>query len=71
MVLSDTLKILEEERGLKISDTQLRWAIRGGKISRPALDGSLRFDFTTENLDEIERYFRSRETNGRTKPVCV
>lgn len=71
MVLSDALRVLRDERGLEVTDSQIRWAIRGKRISRPALDGALRFDFKAENLDEIETYFRSRAQNGRTRPVCA
>ena len=59
MVFSDLLRHLKQH-GLNISEGQIRWAIRQGKISRPPLDGSLRFQFSEENLAELVTYFTDR-----------
>ena len=63
MVLSE----LRERLLLKnvaVTEPQIRWAIRTGKVTRPRLDGSLRFEFTEDNLQEITRYFRRTRTVG-------
>ncbi len=44
------------------TEMQIRWAIKTGKVSRPRMDRSLRFDFSDENTAEIIRHFRSRES---------
>lgn len=63
MVLSELLQHLSRQ-GLKVSESRLRWALRQGNISRPEIDGSLRFRFSAENVAEIVAYFRAR--NGVT-----
>ena len=52
-------ELMDELRraGIKVSETQIRWAIKTGKVSRPRVDGSLRFDFTAENVSEIATRF--------------
>lgn len=63
MVLSDLLRYLARE-GLKVTESQIRWAIRQGRVSRPPMDGSLRFQFREENIAEIVAYFRDRQPEG-------
>lgn len=46
--------------GVKASESQIRWAIKTGKISRPQLDGSHRFVFRAENVAEIATQFANR-----------
>jgi hypothetical protein len=69
MCLRDLLTALKG-RGLEVTETQLRWAIKTGKVSRPALDGSLRFDFGERHLREIVAYFVGKDKpsaeTGRT-----
>jgi hypothetical protein len=48
------------ERGLTVTEAQVRWAIRTGKVARPPLDGSLRFDFGDEHLNQLVAYFGGR-----------
>jgi len=43
--------------GVTASESQIRWAIKTGKISRPRLDGSQRFDFREESVAEIAAHF--------------
>jgi len=52
------LRALRDD-GLNVTTTQLRWSITSGKVSRPPLDGSLRFDFSEQHLNELREYFRS------------
>jgi hypothetical protein len=59
MCFRELLDALNAE-GLSISEPQIRWAITSGKIDRPALDGSLRFKFEAEDLEELKEYFRNR-----------
>jgi hypothetical protein len=59
MCLKDLMAALRE-RGHKVTEAQIRWAIKSGKVSRPPLDGSLRFDFEGEHLHECCAYFAAR-----------
>ncbi len=59
MCLKDLLMTLRGE-GLVISETKIRWAISAGKVSRPPLDGSLRFNFGQEHLEQLRRLFGVR-----------
>lgn len=56
MCLKDLLAELQRE-GLTVSESQVRWAVVSGKITRPPLDGSLRFVFGEQHLDELRRIF--------------
>ena len=56
MCLKDLLAALRRE-GLVVPETRIRWAIVSGKISRPPLDGSLRFDFGEEHLRQLRDLF--------------
>jgi hypothetical protein len=47
-----------------VTETRIRWAIKSGKVSRPPLDGSLRFDFSDTHLQEIAVYFAGRSPKG-------
>ncbi len=60
MCFRDVLDALRAA-GLNINGTQLRWAITSGKIARPPLDGSLRFDFSPQQVDELRNYFTRRK----------
>ena len=62
MVISEVLAMLRQT-GPEVSESQIRWAIKTNKISRPRLDGSLRFDFSEANVAEIAAHFR------RSRPV--
>jgi hypothetical protein len=48
--------------GVRATDTQIRWAINTGKIERPVLDRSLRFDFRPQHVAALLRYFRNRQS---------
>jgi len=52
-------ELMDELRrtGTEVSETQIRWAIKTGKLSRPRIDGSHRFDFSSENVAEIVAHF--------------
>ena len=52
MCFSELLRELQRH-GIEVSESQIRWAIKSGKVSRPRLDGSLRFDFRDDNVAEI------------------
>lgn len=56
MCTSDLLAELRAS-GVELSESQLRYAIKCGRVSRPRLDGSLKFDFTPENVAEIAAHF--------------
>ena len=56
MCLKDLLKKLHAE-GTLATEPQIRWAITSGKVPRPPLDGSLRFDFGEEYLEMFRALF--------------
>jgi hypothetical protein len=53
--LHDALRRL----GIDKTPSQIRWAINSGKIDRPALDGSLRFNFTQEHVEQLRQCFEA------------
>jgi hypothetical protein len=59
MCLRDLILTLFTE-GRVVTEGQVRWAITSGKISRPPLDGSLRFDFGPEHLEQLRRLFNGK-----------
>lgn len=60
MCLKELLEELKRQ-DVTASESQIRWAIKTGKVSRPRVDGSLRFDFTQDNLCELALHFGKRE----------
>jgi hypothetical protein len=56
--------LIEElrRRDVCVTESQIRWGIRTGKLARPPLDGSLRFNFSVEHADEIETHFGRLDT---------
>jgi hypothetical protein len=59
MCLRDLLTALKM-RGIEVTESQIRWAIKSGQVSRPPLDGSLRFNFDEDHLREITTFFASK-----------
>ena len=57
MCLTDLLTRLRKEE-IVATESQIRWAIKTLKVSRPKLDGSLRFDFSEENVAELIHHFQ-------------
>ena len=57
MCFRDVVRRLFGE-GIRVSDTQVRWAIATGRLPRPPLDGSLRYVFGDEHLEVARRIFR-------------
>jgi hypothetical protein len=57
--LSDVIHALRKH-DLRVTVSQVRWAITSNKVSRPQLDGSLRFDFQQQHVDELLAYFSAR-----------
>ncbi len=66
MCFGDMLRALRDS-GLNLTSTQVRWAITSGKVSRPSLDGSLRFDFGERHLTELREHFASVAVSGRRR----
>jgi len=60
MCFRDLLDELQR-RDVRLTESQIRWAIRTGKVARPLVDGSLRFKFSDSNVDELADYFRGRD----------
>ena len=59
MCLKDLISALHGEN-LGISESQIRWAITSGKIARPSLDGSLRFVFDDQHLEQLRQLFATK-----------
>ena len=59
MCLKDALAALRRE-GVIVSESQVRWAIVSGKVTRPPLDGSLRFIFGERQLGEMRQLFGTK-----------
>jgi hypothetical protein len=51
-----------QRAGVEATESQVRWAIKTGRVSRPPLDGSLRFHFSNENVAELVAHFSERQT---------
>ena len=66
MCLSDFLRKLQES-GLKVSGSQVRWAMTKGKVSKPKMDGSLNLDFQEEHVVQISKYFEERNEEQKQK----
>ena len=60
---SELLRDLRQH-GIKVSEARIRFAIKTGKVSRPRVDGSLRFDFSDENVAEIVTHFATSEASN-------
>jgi hypothetical protein len=68
MVLSDFVRSLQG-LGLRVTASQVRWAIASEGISRPPLDGSLSFDFGNDHIEEFREYYdklKRREPKGKS-----
>jgi len=68
MVWKDIMTSLNDE-DFDVTEAQVRWAITSGKIDRPSLDGSLRFIFEPEHLDQLRRVFSVSCSPATVKPV--
>ncbi len=66
MCLSELLRELRQS-GVDASESRIRWAIKTGKVSRPRVDSSFRFDFRAENVAELVAYFADREVSHVAK----
>ena len=51
MTFGEVMNVLRA-RGIDVTEPQIRWAIRTGKVGRPRVDGSLRFDFSQPNIED-------------------
>ena len=60
MCFSDLMRELER-RGVAVTESQIRWAIRTGKVSKPPINGSLRYEFNVGNVEELVTYLRRRQ----------
>jgi len=63
MCFRDFIRRLADE-GIRVSDTQVRWAIATGKLPRPPLDGSLRYVFADEHLKIARRIFNKQRATA-------
>ena len=60
MCFGDLISELQR-KGVTITESQIRWAIRTNKVTRPRIDGSLRFVFSDENVAELVSHFVGRK----------
>jgi len=65
MCFSEVLKSLKQS-GMEVSPMQIRWAITTGKVPRPPLDGSLRFNFSAQHLEKLRSYFGKSKSSRRS-----
>lgn len=63
MCFRDFVRALAAE-GVRVTDTQVRWAIASGKIPRPPMDGSLRYVFSTEHVQKAKQIFGRKQAAG-------
>lgn len=56
MCYRDFVRTLADQ-GVRVSEAQIRWAITSGKLSRPPMDGSLRYVFGAEHVDRAKEIF--------------
>lgn len=56
-------------KGLKVTPAQVRWALMTGKVSRPRLDASLRFDFSPDHVTEFLNHFDELGDHGPKAPA--
>jgi hypothetical protein len=55
MCFSDLLVDLQKQ-GIDLSNQQVRWALRTGRVSQPKLDGGGRFVFGPEHVEQLRDY---------------
>jgi len=53
-----------EQHGVHAAEHQLRYALKAGKITRPELDLSLRFQFEDQHIEECRRLFGNQHTTA-------
>jgi hypothetical protein len=58
MCLKDVRRLLAEN-DIQATISQIRWAIESGHVSRPPLDGSLRFDFGPQHVEQLIAHFKA------------
>ncbi len=63
MCWGDVINLLRRD-GYQVTAAQIRWAISSGKVARPPLDASLRFNFSDENVAELKKAFDARLVAG-------
>ncbi len=59
MVLSEYLTAIRQH-GVDPTETQVRWAMKTGKLPRPQLDGAHRFMFGQDDIDLAVAFFQGR-----------
>jgi hypothetical protein len=69
MSLSDVIQRLNAD-GLAVRPWHIRHAILAQHVTRPAQNGSGRFDFLPAHLDELRSYFAAKRRPGpRSAPA--
>jgi hypothetical protein len=60
MCFRELMDLLHEKR-IEATESQIRWAMKTGKVSRPPLDGSLRFNFGPQQVSELLALFKAKD----------
>jgi hypothetical protein len=47
-------------RGIDVTESQIRWAIKSGKVSRPPLNKGLNFVFGEEHVEQFIQLFSNK-----------
>ena len=64
MCFRDLIQALNAE-GIALTESQVRWALRTGRIQRPEMDGSLRFVFSQDHVEQLRKLSHWRRTDSR------
>ena len=64
MCFRDLIHALNDE-GIALTESQVRWALRTGRIQRPEMDGSLRFVFSQDHVEQLRKLSHWRRTDSR------
>ena len=64
MCFRDLIQALNDE-DIALTESQVRWALRTGKIDRPQMDGSLRFVFSQDHVEQLRKLSHWRRTAPR------
>ena len=57
MIFQDVLKHLRDTV-ISVTESQIRWAIKTGKVPRPEMDASLRFRFSDDDVFALVQHFQ-------------
>ena len=56
-------------RGIEVTESRVRSAIRLGKVTRPPMDGSYRFVFSNKHVAELVKYLKGKDAKNADRVV--